>query len=154
MTITLPDFLLARISEWEDAAHLAGPLHAVRDDRGRVWLEDGARVRFIDVVWWNHAAAHLPGRTLAECEALRAIVAHETRARRMKDGAPHRSIGGDFGDGLIVTFPVWTDMDTLTGEEAERYFDEWSTPIMDTPVLRALGGIWSDHPDYRQDWAL
>jgi hypothetical protein len=59
----LTDFLLERIAEEEQAAHLAAGLHT------------GDRLEGQPPLWVGHVAAWAPQRVLADCEARRRILA-------------------------------------------------------------------------------
>lgn len=121
-TLTLTDFLLARIDEDEDEAKAAmGPANSPMGDDAAdevLWM---ARNEGVAEAGIEHFARHDPARVLAECEAKRRIVeAH----------GPYRmaSLGycSSCGDVPQVAYPC--------------------------PTLRALAAIYADHPDYRVEW--
>lgn len=134
MTVTLADFLLARIGEDEAVARAAGgppwemmtwpkgytvlvAARAIRDDKLR--LGHLGHVASVEHAWdVEHIARHDPARVLAECEAKRRIV---------EVFAPH--VGGP------------TDRHDF-GQYAGRQ------------TLGALAGIYADHPDFDEAWRL
>lgn len=128
-TVTIAEFLLARIAEDEEAATAAtGKTWRVDDETypmaiqvadshrdvvsGGRWggegnvFEDGADA--------HHIARHDPARVLAECEAKRRIVERHLANR-------------------------------LASDEVE-----FETEL----VLRALASVYADHPDFREEWRL
>lgn len=132
---TMIEFLLARIAEREllarDLAHQAGGgLPLVTLNGGGTLLQE-----LID-----------PARILADCKAKRALIAHETRMRRIDNDAPYTEMDPDRI--RLVTGEV------LEGAEYSEFIEKWSQPIIDTPILRILASVDADHPDYRPEWAL
>lgn len=135
-SLTLTDFLLSRIAEDEAAVKRAldFPYHVAGPPWGAAYepVADDPSSSLTD-----HHLAVTPARVLAECAARRRIVERErwTPSPGMEcDGhpipfAPH----GDYGEGFCMYY-------------AERD-GEFS------PDLRDLAAIYSDHPDYRADWA-
>ena len=126
-TVQLPDFLLARIAEDEEAARRAafgyGAVWASEADDGEDWSvvhADGKRdmVGCEDGDVTQHVARHDPARVLAECDAKRRIVV----AAEDYDNHPWGGIGDDDG---------WTAL-------------EWA--------LRVLALPYADHPDYDERW--
>lgn len=150
-TVTLADFLLARIAEderaarecakvypspWEvsDRGHSAKVVadapnfhHVVDLDQGQIpvgtveWLGDAI----------EHVARHDPARMLAECEAKRRIIAEHSDER-------------DHGNGRITHTGV---CDTC-GEDVGRDVDD-QYPCR---TLQLLALPYADHPDYRDEW--
>jgi hypothetical protein len=150
-TLALTEFLLARIAEdeadvldrWDSdgRARVAtvwtggdpGYTTVASDDGDGVWIADGREVT-------DARNAHVlfdPARVLAECEAKRQIVEwHRWSpspgmecAGHPEPFAPH----GDYGEGYCM------------------YFAEHDGEF--SPELRAIAAVYSDHPDYRDDWA-
>ena len=78
MTLTLPDFLLARIAEDEVAIRRASmfpPRWVARpDDVGQPIIAGSFRVATCAESVMDHIARHDPARVLAECEAKRRVV--------------------------------------------------------------------------------
>ena len=131
MSMTITDFLLARIAE-DEAAAKAAAAHG-RWPSGDWWAEgswwlEGVEMLCVgkgstgaDVIAYAyaeperaHIARHDPARVLAECEAKRRIV------ELFPDAAQD-------GDG-------WNDAGYS--------------------VLRDLAAVYADHPDYREEWRL
>ena len=140
-TLTLTDFLLARIAEDEDVARAA----ITQDTQERTYY-DGRTETLIDTGIWHagsssydecrvegtfmviydegghspeqatHIARHDPARVLAECEAKRQIV--ELHAEVEKAGAS--------------CAVCWEDYPC--------------------PTLRILTSVYADHPDFREEW--
>lgn len=130
-TLTLTDFLLARIAEDEAVAERAAGAH-----RTSKWTLDGgiyAGHPVDEVVDWvygdasEHIARHDPARVLAECKAKRTIVGM-TDARREE---------------------LWA----MGMDEHRLSFDEWASKRPCDPTLRALASIYADHPDYDPAWS-
>lgn len=130
VTEDLLAFLRARLDEDERLARRCaevGDFHWVEGEReGRV--EDGAgRV----IVWdeganlSGHIARHNPSRVLREVEAKRLLV--------------------DFGEYMSG----WNDqhMSSVTAHEITMMRTAGGI------LLSRLASVYSDHPDYRQDWA-
>jgi hypothetical protein len=131
VTVTLADFLLARIAEDEEAARGAAGVPwevmewpggsqvlvdraAIRDEKWRVGhLGHVASVEHAHDV--RHIARHDPARVLAECEAKRRIIEESV----------------DFND--------------LPGVDAGVDFEN-------VRVLTLLAAPYADHPDYRNEW--
>ncbi len=82
----------------------------------------------------DHIARHDPARTLREVEAMRAILAEHGPANG----------GRDAGRCRVCTAITHTGM----GQTDARRF---RAPC---PTLLFLAAIYSDHPDYRQEWEL
>ena len=91
-----------------------------------------------------------PARVLAECAAKRAIVTQETSARIMHRRKPwHVEAFSPYHFHLLDK----AGNIIAEGDEAHRLVDEYSDPVTDTPVLRILAQVYSDHPDYQQAWS-
>ena len=140
-TLTITDFLLARIAEDEERARGAQRDAAWAGGKGASWLveatPDGSEIltpsrdgRHAIVVYAeagtpaagvaNHIAHHDPARVLAECEAKRRIV--ELHDQELKVALRNR------------------DASAFGGE------------VMHDLVLCALASVYADHPDYRDEW--
>lgn len=99
-TVTLTDFLLARIAEDEE---MAEAVH-----RGR-W---NSRVALLDPDLYGHVIRQHPDRILAECEAKRGIVAlHDDLLKRELDHRDQSAFGADLmhGDVLRALAAVYAD---------------------------------------------
>lgn len=114
--MTITEFLLARIGEDEERANSTGS-KALVDPR---WVEYPGEIYdlFRDV---TIAVAH---RTLAECQAKRAIVKEYLGEVARGPAAPR--------DGLVARH--------------EGILDAYAA------ALRILATVYSDHPDYREEW--
>jgi hypothetical protein len=134
-TLTLTDFLSARIAEDEAAAWAAAegrPLARWRDEgRGQpgqsvVWSGTGqAVVSHAYRDQGGHIARHDPARVLAECDTKRRIM------RRQQQ--------------------TW-----VSSREPDGFVTPDDVPALlaraDTPALRDLASVYADHPDYRDEW--
>lgn len=155
-TLTLTDFLLARVAEdeavtqaafWDDRDML-GYGRGPRADDGR-WSTgshesdeeriDGIGITIYDEGGHNAAqAAHIarydPARVLADCEAKRVIVAEHVIESGLSDYS--RECGLGFSHGCLVCH-------------------EWDGIICGRgycETLRALAAPYADHADYREEW--
>ena len=135
-TLTLTDFLLARIAEDEAVTQAAADFpHSIRSTPGGTTFDivadsqDGRA---------DHWLAVDPARVLAECEATRRIVEEH---RLITD--PERLV------------KVWRD--PTPGVACERCAGD---PLGDRPLedigpcdtLLFLAAVYSDHEDYREEW--
>lgn len=154
VTLTLTDFLLARIAEDEEVAKQAksdSPRWASTQKDGTLKIDTGIESMGWefgggDGIWscddpyddcgtyvshafaeGDHIARHDPARVLAECEAKRRIV-------------EEHSDGGKDWDGQ--RFVHWCRRCA-----GRRGHEPWPCP-----TLRALALPYADHPDYRQEW--
>jgi hypothetical protein len=143
--MSLPEFLLARIAEDEDAAkgpltqkwfavgtefpdedsHPSEMLRGYVDSKGLAVTEDGDGPS----VW--HIARHDPARVLAECEAKRRIVAWCSERER------------------IQVAPFLSD----PPREAE-FVPGPLKHEADGPVLRLLALPYADHESYQPEWRV
>ena len=142
--MTLVEFLKARLDEDEAIARTAADDPGI----GERWEGDHDSVRnadadgsgFIAVGPWEsgvgafgpHAACHDPARVLREVEAKRRIMARH-KIGDPAYGWPPRSCEG-CGEVGEICDPRVDDIDKC-------------------PELRDLAAVYSDHPDYRQEWA-
>lgn len=138
MSVSLPDFLLARIAEDEERAGLAAQLGAQWQPGGSgVWIEattvlasdgklprSGRSVAEVDDVAVPHVLSWSPARVLAECDAKRRIVA----MRKTYDGRP---ITGE-SPGAVSAIAV-------------------GAAVLDA-ALTALALPYADHADYDETW--
>ena len=138
-TLTITDFLLARIAEDEAAVYRwdsAGPSGAVV---ASVWTGEGpgyatVAASSVEGVWVadGHEVedprhVHMlfdPARVLAECKVRRAIV------------EAHPNYGS-------------TVCDNCRGEEV----DEWFREPWPCATIRQLAAVYASHPDYNPAWA-
>ena len=137
--MTITDFLLARIAEDEAAARgcleygegrwrwidpLGKVKQALVDERDVTVLPSAWGDVYPSVSVADHIARHDPARTLRECEAKRRIVERH-------EIIEYRSL-------------EWYSLtDMKIGEYIER-----------EETLRILASVYSDHPDYSDEWAL
>lgn len=141
-TLTLTDFLLARIAEDEAVAKAC--LEAVGTWRAGDAYDDGSglaeRDAFPSYPWGSNEAelaymkAYHPARVLAECAAKRAIV--ET---------------------IHPAAYATADAAEATGERWEYFScDEWyidrRTYRQHQQVLLALASVYADRPGFREEW--
>lgn len=123
-TVTLAEFLLARIAEDEAAVNERTRYGA---PRGSELLEQFGDFGD-DERWMIEMPA---GRLLAECEAKRQIVRlHEPY------GTPQRMVYG-----TIIACSTCGSVDDAP--------HEWPCE-----TLKALAAVYADHPDYREEWRL
>lgn len=133
-TLTLTEFLLARIAEDEQRAAYAES----RD--GNLSDHDTAG-------WWlghyQHYTRHDPARVLRECEAKRRIVEQLQRHGRLVEGnaAKHAeaSRGGLDNQEQITALRTH-------GWELRGRLDALQM------VVDSLAAVYADHPDYRDEW--
>jgi hypothetical protein len=148
MTGDLAAFLAARLDEDEAAAQaaasVAGPdWHHALDDDGlgyTVRLLSAAGSRLADTHRNDeeiapHLARYDPARVLLGVAAKRAILAEHVNAQDL--GAP---------------IPAVCNRCT-TDEVQIRFFSPTECLPWPCPTVRALAAVYSDHPDYRQEWA-
>ena len=138
--MTLTDFLLARIAEdeavaaacvsptWSTGPYVGLPYYAERGENeliGPRMDEEEGRTLFTrsDA---EHIARHDPARVLAECAAYRRIV--ELHPPRWQEVEHPRRYG-----------------------ETEARVERVAGPFYDDEIY-ALAAIYSDHPDYREEW--
>lgn len=143
--MTIVEFVLARVDEDEKVARTVGNLRAVSitgfPGRYIMDLDTGAREEVsIDLLraglierWHTHAANHPPSRTLAECQAKRAIV-----ARHVPSESKYPSPSGSRCDACSDT------------QHDGWWYEETPWPC---PTLRYLAAVHSEHPDYQPEWA-
>ena len=136
-TLTLTNFILARIADDEAVARAAGNVKAYRGSFGTgAWVEfsDGSAHAFTEAQLGampvpqlralDHACRHDPARVLAECEAKRAIVE-----------------------------AAWADHVRIEGEWGMCRSREQMEAQGDVPdVVAHLATIYASHPDYREEW--
>jgi Family of unknown function (DUF6221) len=119
-------FLNARLDEDEAAAKAA--LEQSTEEGTRWWFDDAApeTPREFHVARWD------PARVLREVEAERKILDFAFRNAA--------AIDGEWGDGHEAE-DIRAGMCSDCGNEAAAY------------VLKPLAAVYSDHPDYQQEWA-
>jgi hypothetical protein len=137
-TLTITDFLLARIAE-DEAVALAA------DESGggewwqwrEVWPKVGGNI--YDVPDADQIARWSPARVLAECEAKRRIVA-EHRATTFTD----------------ISLEIRNAPVCLVCNAVFPAYDEDQPPTLQAPwpcpTLRALASVYADHSDFREEW--
>lgn len=138
---TLADFVLARLDEDESVAR--APHHSVRDER----VTDMDRIEYDSE--YGYARLGI-GRVLADCHAKRTIVERATSHRTIHDDHPWHGMAGGHGWFRLTDKHGHT---IAEGDEADRIITEHSDPVTDTPELRILAAVYSDHPDYQAGWA-
>ncbi len=140
-TVTLTDFLLARIAGDEAVARAALSDGSEQKDDGRwsvsdSWGHDDCLIEGIGITIYDEGghdaaqAAHIarwdPARVLAECEAKRRIVeVHEP---------------------MLIDAPTFAD----------QTFAVVTCSLCDDAhpcrTLRHLAAVYADHPDWREEW--
>lgn len=138
--MNLAEFLAARLDEDEATAKAATPAPWVVDDYDSKTIYVDAHEQYVVPIWdmrpedqrpedAAHIARHDPARVLRDVEAKRKILAiHQ----------PHLS---DYGEPPTCS-ACWPEPKIGTH------------PLYPCSTVRALAAVWSDHPDYRQEWAL
>jgi hypothetical protein len=149
---TITEFLLARIAEDEAAARAVPPLGHNYDMGGNRQDERWAFGRTLPssadgMGNWSphrdspttaaHFSRHDPARVLAECEAKRRIVQDHATWER-----DNRKAWKDYsrwleGKAVAADPPARTTPEKWHGLEH---------------AVRVLAAVYSDHPDYRQEW--
>jgi hypothetical protein len=153
-TLTLTDFLLARIADDEAAARDA------MDRAGAIWhrelgrsIQDQNGGHVVDYVDDDDAAAHIarhdPARVLAECEAKRRIVQFHKSWPVLAETPP--TLEADPRDVTAMTYRMSKQIAWTTEQKYRETFGE-EPPT--GPMLRALAAVYADHEDYRAEWAL
>ena len=131
--MTITEFLLARITEDEEAANYANT--GVRwESWNRSWDTEpqrdiaggGVRLFTVPEMYDEHVARHDPARALAECKAKRRIV--ELHPPRWQEVERSRKMGED---------------EVRVERVAGPFYDE---------ELRILASVYANHPEYDQDW--
>lgn len=121
-TLTLTDFLLARIAEDEAAAQYSTAMWASVPSTARVLAECGAKRRIVE---W-----HKNWPVLAETP-----MEFETE-----------TTGTDI---TAMTIRASRRIMWLTEQE---YRDRFGSEPPSSPILLMLAAVYSDHPDYRDEW--
>lgn len=137
---TLVEFLAARLDEDEAAATEAGADEWT--DEVNVWMvvdSKGEPVAYDEGKPTEEQAAHIarhdPARVLREVESKRAILADHSN--------PHSAAAAE-------------DPGLEEGtRQSRRLNGEWCVHHEDheCSTLRAMAAVYSDHPDYRPEWA-
>ena len=175
---SLIDFIEARLAEDESAAQAAGGdtwqidsgSWLVSNSHGPVVYDEGKPSE----EQADHIARHDPARVLREVAAKRAILASESSVTLPEW---HPDCGGDWvlsGDGFFANY--WPDntvsasitdgFDGPTLAESgivskdsraacQSFAEGWVREHLPqrSAVLRTLAAIWSEHPDYLEEWA-
>lgn len=164
---TIAEFLTARLDEREHAAKTcadAFPSPWELSDRG--WMAkvsaDAPAFRTVaeleqsktlDGEGWvgnylQHIAFHDPARVLADIAAKRAIIEFHKQWPVLVEG-PTKFDQPDPSDLDSMVLKMSRQIMWATEQEyRNRFGDEPPT----TPIMRALASVYSDHPDYRQEW--
>ncbi|MGZ4519093.1 MAG: DUF6221 family protein [Mycobacteriaceae bacterium] len=143
-TLTVSEFVLARIAE-DEAFALSAQAAASIYDEGTVrwhWLRtDGTSSA------WEPTLTD-PARVLAQCAAMRKIVELHASWPILAQTQP--DLTEDTSDPSSVTFRLTQQIAWATEQE---YRDRFGEEPPTAPMIRALASIWSDHPDFREEWA-
>lgn len=156
-TVTIVDFLKARLDEDEERLKFTtarGRWEAHRNyktqQRGLVRHQptEDTLAEFVYPADAEHAVRWQPSRVLAEIAAKRAIIEFHKQWPILVDTPP--KIERDDSAGLdSVAFRMTRQITWATEQEyRKRFGDEPPT----TPMMRALASVYSDHPDYREEW--
>jgi len=151
---TLIEFLEERLREDQEAAEAAAPGPWHMDENQRIYAENGS---YVTSPWTSderdddldHVVRHHPARVLREVTAKRAILAAYTP----KDPeGPHPGLPCT---NSIKADPDGTDYDPW--DSCERHVQAMETrrgqPVVSEHILRDLAAIYSDHEDFREEWA-
>lgn len=156
MTYPIIDFLEARLTEDEAAAMAAGgdewrlerDYWLITDAEGGPVVYDESKPNEGQAA---HIARHDPARVLREVAARRAIL------------AAYRPTGNDPHPGEPCTESIEHDPQGLEWEDAQNWApcerhvkamqERRGKPFASEHILRYLAAAWSDHPDYRKEWA-
>lgn len=154
MTLTIADFLLARIAE-DEATARAG-ISGQADPENGWGYEGSALTPHVGIIHEPLQAAHItrwhPARVLAECAAKRQIVEFHRDWPVLTESEPTFSRVREHPDALgQVVYHASQQMQWLTEQEyRKRFGSEPPTGRM----LAALAAVYADHPDYSPDWRL
>lgn len=149
-TLTITDFLLARIAEDEKMANAALGCHAYAQDyptravmysaSGDALFEfDERQMREADhstLALAEHFCSWQPARVLAECKAKREIV--DLYAAHLDRAMAYRS-------------PRWADAMSET-DKAKAKRQEARLGVSEV-AIRYLAAVYASHPDYDPEWA-
>jgi len=165
-TLTLTEFLLARIAEDEAVAREAsrapwtvGALDIPRGVSVNCNMQDGGASWDFVAAWdfdgpdaenattdAEHIARHDPARVLAECEAKRRIVELHTKLQEYQDECCSVLVGPfKFVDG-----PLEAGTDSLGELTIRKAFA--TQEVYGCETMMYLAAVYSDHPDYREEW--
>lgn len=132
-TMTLTDFLLARIAEDAGIAESVAPAPWRTVDTGDdvvvISQDFGEEVASTDSVNVEHIARHDPARVLAECEAKRQIV-----------------------EALIDAEDAVATYNNDDPNNPPAYWQEWGNRHALRLAAELLALPYADHPDYREEW--
>ncbi|MEU3011081.1 DUF6221 family protein [Nocardia asteroides] len=143
--MTIEEFIAARLAEDEAAAKAAAEqdgegeswrVRKVRENGMYVWGEHqaippngkGERLGLIDDPQSRFIESHDPARVLRQVAALHAVVGRRAGEHREQDGI----------------------CETCRDYDFHREYRPVPWPCA---TARAIAAIWSDHPDYRSEWA-
>ena len=146
VTDDLVAFLNARLDEDELLAKRTNSGEWTFDTHGQLLVNQGATISKIanlgvSVFGW-HIARHDPARVLREVEAKRAILRMHNRL------TPYLESG--------FTYPAAANFCGYCGPgdnwQAEHEPDHYPGAAWPCQHVRILAAIWSEHPDYQQEW--
>ncbi|WP_280484543.1 DUF6221 family protein [Nocardia cyriacigeorgica] len=125
--MTIEEFIEARLAEDEAAARKAAefPYDAPSD---APWVSMQLRVqRGAALTSDEHFARHDPARVLRQVAAMQSVVGRRAGEHRNQRGI----------------------CETCRDYDFRRDYDPVPWPC---PTAQAIASIWSDHPDYQQEW--
>jgi hypothetical protein len=165
-TLTVTEFVEARLSDDEAAAEEAARAceDAPSGDLSREWQASvmrgenyvlgsvyGAPIQASRPTAFGGVAAHIarhdPARVLAQCAAMRKIVELHASWPVLVQTQP--DFTEDASDPTSMTFRMTQQIAWTTQQE---YRDRFGEEPPTAPMIRALASIWSDHPDWREEW--
>ena len=156
MTMTLTEFLLARIAEDEELARTAmgdgdgrwaSWSRSWDDGQRRDLAVDGVRIATLETSIDEHVCRHEPARVLAECEAKRKIVAfHESWPTLVQTPAKFERDDVNLDN---YTYRMSQEIAWLTTRE---YVARFGIDPPTAPMLAALALPYADHEDYNEEW--
>jgi hypothetical protein len=167
--MTIVEFLLARLAEDEQSARTcAGVYPAPWEviDRGYSAKLSTGEPYFLslaeiyqdqarELAWvgdaLEHVARHDPARVLADCAAKRAIVEwHKAWPVLLSSPAKVEDVEARRGDPTAFVMRAVQQVEWTTQQE---YVARFGTEPPTAPMLRHLAAVYSDHLDYRPEWA-
>lgn len=132
---TLPEFILARLTEREATAGHYHRLLCLRTDYDADPPDD--------------CTCGHPARIRAEVTALRKIVElHQSWPVLISTAPEVEQVSSDLD---TVAYRMTQRIQWATEEE---YRARFGAEPPTAPMLRAIATIWGDHPDYQQEWTL
>lgn len=133
MTDDLAAFVAVRLDELELAAKIASVEDAWGQLRQSIPREPGPLNRCHRLMEEGS-----PARALREVAAKRVILELHDRVHDCP---------------VVIPVPDPSVFDGTLGYVSTEYIEEGEPDVYPCTTLRQLAAVWSDHPDYRQEWA-